>query len=155
MTSINQPQVLELNKIAKQMVAPGKGILAADESTGTIGKRFDKISLPNEEVNRQAYREMLFTTPDIGKYISGAIMYDETIRQSAKGGQSFVSILQKAGVLPGIKVDLGTESFKESPEEKIVEMQKRKKGLVKKVVSCDDEAIAKLTWEDVLELLQT
>jgi len=116
---LDQAKIQELNKVAKQMVAPGKGILAADESTGTIGKRFEKINLPNEEPNRQAYRKMLFTTPDIGKYISGVIMYDETIRQSAKDGKSFVSILQKAGVLPGIKVDLGTESFPGSLEEKI------------------------------------
>jgi fructose-bisphosphate aldolase class I len=119
MPSIDQTQIFELNKIAKLMVAPGKGILAADESTGTIEKRFAKINLPSTEESRRDYREMLFTTPNIGKYISGVIMYDETIRQSAKGGKSFVSILQAAGVLPGIKVDLGTESFKESPEEKL------------------------------------
>lgn len=116
---IEQKTLAELNKVAKQMVAPGKGILAADESTGTIGKRFDKIKVANEEPNRRAYREMLFTTPEIGKYISGVIMYDETIRQSAQDGRTFVSILQQTGVLPGIKVDLGTENFPESPEEKI------------------------------------
>ncbi len=116
---LDRAKIQELNKIAKAMVAPGKGILAADESTGTIGKRFEKIGLPNEEPYRRSYREMLFTTPDIGKYISSAIMYDETIRQVAKDGRSFISILQAAGVLPGIKVDLGTESFKESPEEKL------------------------------------
>jgi fructose-bisphosphate aldolase, class I len=116
---IDQKQMSELNKIAKQMVAAGKGILAADESTGTIGKRFEKINLPNEEVNRRAYREMLFTSPGLGKYISGVIMYDETIRQTAKDGRTFVSILEAAGVLPGIKVDMGTESFPGSPEEKI------------------------------------
>lgn len=116
---IDGTKISELNKIAKAMVAAGKGILAADESTGTIGKRFEKISLPNEEQNRLAYREMLFTTPDIGKYISGVIMYDETIRQRSSGGESFVSVLQKEGILAGIKVDLGTESFAESPEEKV------------------------------------
>jgi fructose-bisphosphate aldolase class I len=137
---IDQSKIAELNKIAKQMVAPGKGILAADESTGTIGKRFEKISLPNEEANRQAYREILFTAPDIGKYISGVILYDETLRQRARpssgltatfpqggkeirnnasDGRTFVSILEAAGVLPGIKVDLGTENFGESPDEKI------------------------------------
>lgn len=109
----------ELHKIALQMVAPGKGILAADESTGTIGKRFDKISVANEEANRRAWRELLFTAPDIGKYISGVIMFDETIRQSSAGGKSFVSILQNAGVLPGIKVDLGTYADPSSPNEKL------------------------------------
>lgn len=116
---LDQSKISELNKIAKQMVAPGKGILAADESTGTIGKRFEKINVQNEEVNRQAYREMLFTTSGIGKYISGVILFDETIRQSTKDGRTFVSILEAEGVLPGIKVDLGTENFPESPEEKL------------------------------------
>lgn len=109
----------ELNKIAEQMVAPRKGILAADESTPTIGKRFDKINIENTEANRQAYRQLLFTTPDIGKYISGVIMYDETIRQSTEDGKSFVSVLQNAGVLPGIKVDQGTAPDENSPNEKI------------------------------------
>lgn len=116
---INQSQITELNKIAKQMVAPGKGILAADESFPTIEKRFKKINIESTEENRAAYREMLFTAPGIGDYISGVILFDETIRQSAKGGRTFVSILEQAGVLPGIKVDLGTESFSESPEEKL------------------------------------
>ncbi len=99
---IDQAQISELNKIAKQMVMPGKGILAADESTGTIGKRFEKISLPNEEANRQAYREMLFTTPDIGKYISGVIMFDETIRQSARpsSGRRTLSASDALGISP-------------------------------------------------------
>lgn len=109
----------ELNKIATKMVAPGKGLLAADESTGTIGKRFDAINLENTEENRRAYRELLFTTPDIGKYISGVIMYDETLRQSTEDGRSFISVLEEAGVIPGIKVDEGTEAQESSPEEKI------------------------------------
>ncbi len=116
---LDQSKITELNKIAKQMVQAGKGILAADESTGTIGKKFEKIGLPNEETNRQAYREMLFTSPGIGEYISGVIMYDETIRQSSRDGTSFVSVLQNAGVFPGIKVDMGTTADPSSPNEKI------------------------------------
>jgi fructose-bisphosphate aldolase, class I len=108
-----------LKFIAQKMVAPGKGILAADESTGTIEKRLAKINLPSTEGNRRAYRELLFTTPGIGEYISGVIMFDETIRQSASGGESFVSVLEKAGILPGIKVDAGTENMPGSPDEKI------------------------------------
>lgn len=111
--------ITELNKIAKAMVELGKGILAADESTGTIEKRFNKINLPSTEENRRSYRELLFTASDIGKYISGVIMFDETIRQSAADGRTFVSILQNAGVLPGIKVDQGTTADPSSPEEKL------------------------------------
>lgn len=116
---IDQAKIQELNKIAKQMVAPGKGILAADESTGTIEKRFAKINVSNNEENRQAYREMLFTTPGIGDYISGVIMYDETVRQLVADGRTFVSVLQSAGILPGIKVDQGTTTFETSPDEKV------------------------------------
>jgi len=109
----------ELKSIAKQMVAPGKGILAADESTGTIGKRFDKISVENTEPNRRAWRELLFTSENIGDYISGVILFDETLRQSTEDGRSFVSVLNEAGVLPGIKVDQGTAADPSSPNEKV------------------------------------
>jgi len=107
----------ELNKIAKQMVAEKKGILAADESTPTIGKRLAKINIENTEDNRKAYRELLFTAPNIGEYISGVILYDETIRQRASDGHTFVTVLEKQGVLPGIKVDEGTEAVADSPDE--------------------------------------
>ena len=110
----------ELNQIAKQMTAPGKGILAADESTPTIGKRLAKISVENTEENRRAYRELLFRVPQIGDYISGVIMYDETIRQRANDGHTFVTVLEKQGVLPGIKVDEGTEPIANLPNEVIV-----------------------------------
>ena len=96
-----------LNNIARAMVAPGKGILAADESTGTIGKRFDSIKVENTEENRRAYRDMLFMTKGIGDSISGVILYDETLRQKSADGMSFVDLLNKNGVLPGIKVDAG------------------------------------------------
>src|SRR3954463_5392396 len=111
----------DLVKIAQAMVAPGKGILAADESTGTIEKRFDSIKVENVQENRRAYRDMLFTTKDLGKYISGVILFDETIRQKAADGTSFVELLQKNGILPGIKVDAGAKPLPFCPGETITE----------------------------------
>jgi len=108
-----------LNQVALQMVVPGKGILAADESTSTAGKRFEKIGIENTEENRRAYREMLFTAPNIGEYISGVIMYDETFRQSTRNGVPFVKLLQDEGVLPGIKVDESTYEMPSSPKERL------------------------------------
>ena len=96
-----------LNETARALVAPGKGILAADESSGTIKKRFDSISLESTEQNRRAYRELLFTTDGAEQYISGVILYDETIRQSTKDGVPFPQELARRGVIPGIKVDVG------------------------------------------------
>ena len=113
---LNQSRIFELNKIAKQMVADGKGILAADESMNTVGKRFASINLENSEPNRQAFRNMLLTAPEEGKYISGVILFDETIRQNALNGESFVSVLQEEGILPGIKVDQGLADFGTSGE---------------------------------------
>ena len=99
----------ELHSIALKMVAPGKGLLAADESGGTIGKRFDVISTANTEENRRDYREFMFrTNPTMKNNISGVILYDETIRQKAKDGSTLVSIIEAAGAIPGIKVDAGT-----------------------------------------------
>ena len=100
----------ELNKIAIKMVAPGKGILAADESTGTIQKRFDKIGVTNTEDNRRDYRELLFRTEKtMREHISGVILYDETIRQKAKDGTPLVKLVEAAGSVPGIKVDQGAK----------------------------------------------
>ena len=100
----------ELNKVAEAMVAPGRGILAADESTGTIKKRFDLLGVESTSDSRRDYREMLFRSTDaMSKYISGVILYDETIRQNAKDGTPLVKIIEKAGTLPGIKVDKGTK----------------------------------------------
>lgn len=107
-----------LQTVAKQLVAHSKGILAADESTGTIGKRFEKIGVENTEDNRRAYRDLLFTATGFSRYISGVILYDETIRQFSLSGAPFVKILNDEGVIPGIKVDLGTVAFKNSPVEK-------------------------------------
>jgi fructose-bisphosphate aldolase, class I len=95
----------DLDVIARKMVAPGKGILAADESTGTIGKRLASIDVENTEDNRRAYRELLFSTEGAGAYISGAILFDETLRQSAADGTPFTKLMEAHGTLPGIKVD--------------------------------------------------
>ena len=112
----------ELNKVASAVVAPGHGILAADESTGTIKKRFDAIGVESTPDNRRDYREMLFRSADgMGKYISGVILYDETIRQKAKDGTPLVSLIEKAGALPGIKVDKGTKPLPFCPGEVITE----------------------------------
>jgi fructose-bisphosphate aldolase class I len=106
---------------ARELVAPAKGILAADESTGTIAKRFDSIGVDNIEPNRRAYRQMLFTTPGLGDHISGVILYDETIRQSTDDGVSFVKVLESAGVIPGIKVDTGAKPLASFPGETVTE----------------------------------
>jgi fructose-bisphosphate aldolase, class I len=112
----------ELNKVATAMVAPGRGILAADESTGTIKKRFDAIGVESTADNRRDYREMLFrSTEAMSKYISGVILFDETIRQSAKDGTPLVKLIEKAGSLPGIKVDKGTKPLPFCPGEVITE----------------------------------
>jgi len=110
----------ELNKVACAMVAPGKGILAADESTGTIKRRFDAIGVDNTEDNRRDYRELLFrSTEAMSKYISGVILYDETIWQKAKDGTPLVEIIAKSGAIPGIKVDEGTKPLPQCPGELI------------------------------------
>src|SRR5499426_2725113 len=112
----------ELNKVAEAMVAPGRGILAADESSGTIKKRFDAIGAESTPDNRRDYRELLFrSTEAMSKCISGVILYDETIRQNAKDGTPLVKVIEKAGALPGIKVDKGTKPLPFSPGEVITE----------------------------------
>ena len=111
-----------LNDTALAMVAPGRGILAADESTGTIKKRFDKIGVENTEANRQAYRDMLFTTPDFEKHTSGVILFEETLFQKGLDGVPFAQSLAKKGVIPGIKVDAGAKPLTFGlPEETITE----------------------------------
>ena len=110
----------ELNKVAKAMVAPGKGILAADESSGTIKKRFDAIGVESTEDNRRDYRELLFRSADaMKKNISGVILYDETIWQNAKDGTPLVKLIEQAGSIPGIKVDEGTQALPGCPGELI------------------------------------
>jgi len=111
-----------LHSIAQAMAAPGKGILAADESSGTIKKRFDGINVASTEENRRDYREMLFRTDEAMKnYISGVILYDETIRQKAKDGTPLVDLIKKAGSIPGIKVDAGAKPMAGFPGEQITE----------------------------------
>src|SRR5881394_4343685 len=110
-----------LNQTARALVAPGKGILAADESSGTIKKRFDAIGCDSTEDRRRAYREMLFTTEGAAQYISGVILYDETIRQNASDGRPLPKILESQGVIPGIKVDKGTTPLAKSPDELITD----------------------------------
>jgi fructose-bisphosphate aldolase class I len=108
----------ELNRIALAMVTPGKGILAADESTGTIKKRFDAIKVESTEENRRDYREMLFrSTEAMSKYISGVILYDETIWQDARDGTPLIKLIEQSGAIPGIKVDEGTQALPACPGE--------------------------------------
>jgi fructose-bisphosphate aldolase class I len=112
----------ELNKVATAMVVPGRGILAADESSGTIKKRFDQIGVESTADSRRDYRELMFRANEaMSKYISGVILYDETIRQNAKDGTPLVKVIEKAGSLPGIKVDKGTQPLPNCPGEVITE----------------------------------
>lgn len=110
----NSPMNIE--EIAKKLVAPGKGILAADESSGTIAKRFEKAGIEDTEENRRLYRELFFTTEGAENFISGVILFDETIRQSTKEGIPFPKLLTSKGIAPGIKVDKGTEAFGDKGE---------------------------------------
>jgi len=110
-----------LQSTALALVAEGKGILAADESGGTIKKRFDSIQVESTEANRRDYRELLFTTPDVGDHISGVILFDETLRQDTAGGTRLVEVLQDAGIIPGIKVDTGAKPLAGHPEETVTE----------------------------------
>jgi len=111
----------DLEATAQALVAPGKGILAADESSPTIKKRFDTIAVESTEDNRRAYRELLFTTPGAGEYISGVILFDETIRQNAADGTPLVEILKRQGMIPGIKVDKGAKRLAGAPGETVTE----------------------------------
>ncbi|MEO7773944.1 MAG: class I fructose-bisphosphate aldolase [Steroidobacteraceae bacterium] len=111
----------ELERIAKAMVAKGKGILAADESGATIKKRFDKINLESTEEARRSYREMLFTAPKVSDYISGVILFDETLRQKTKAGVPFSEHLTQLGIVPGIKVDTGAKALAGFANETITE----------------------------------
>ena len=111
----------QLAETALAMVAAGKGIIAIDESTATIAKRFAGVGIENSEENRRAYREMLLTTPNLGNYISGAILFDETLRQSTKGGVPFAKFMADNGIIPGIKVDKGPQPLAGFPGEVVTE----------------------------------
>jgi fructose-bisphosphate aldolase, class I len=110
-----------LEGTARALVAPGKGILAADESHATIGRRFEPLGIANSEENRQRYRQMLLTTKGIGEFISGVILFDETIRQAADDGRPFVQVLADEGIIAGIKVDRGTKQLAGAPAEQVTE----------------------------------
>ena len=114
-------ELQDLESVARALVAPGKGILAADESTGTIEKRFTSIDVESTEETRRAYRNLLFTTEGAEEFISGVILYDETIRQSADDGTPFPELLASRGVIPGIKVDKGAKPLANAPGETITE----------------------------------
>src|SRR5262245_9980529 len=111
----------ELKAVAESTVADNKGILAADESTGTIKKRFDSIGVESTEASRQAYRNLLFTTPGVEDWIGGVILYDETIRQRADDGTPFAELLASRGIVPGIKVDTGAHDLAGFPDETVTE----------------------------------
>ncbi len=111
----------QLAETAQAMVAAGKGIIAIDESTNTIKKRFDSVGVENTEEHRRAYRQMLLTTPNLGEHISGAILYDETLRQKTADGVPFSMVMAKAGIIPGIKVDKGPVALAGYPGEVVTE----------------------------------
>src|SRR5919199_719214 len=113
--------VRKLQETARELVAPGKGILAADESFGTIGKRFEAVGIESSEESRRQYREMLFTTEGIGEFLSGVILFDETLRQEASDGTPLPRVLENQGVIPGIKVDKSTVNMPLSPDEKFTQ----------------------------------
>ncbi|MEN3313491.1 MAG: fructose-bisphosphate aldolase, class, partial [Actinomycetota bacterium] len=113
--------VQELERTAEQIVADGKGILAADESNGTIKKRFDSIGTESTEETRRAYRELLFTTEGAEEFIGGVILYDETIRQKASDGTPFPQLLESKGIVPGIKVDTGAKPLALADGETVTE----------------------------------
>jgi fructose-bisphosphate aldolase class I len=111
----------DLEEIALALVAAGKGILAADETVPTLTRRFDALGIKSTEESRRAYREMLFASPGAATFVSGAIMYDETVRQKSSGGMPLARALEREGILPGIKVDLGAKPLAGSPDERVTE----------------------------------
>jgi fructose-bisphosphate aldolase, class I len=111
----------ELMATATAMVAPGKGLLAMDESNSTCARRFEQLGIPVTIERRRTYRELIITTPQLGDFISGAILYDETIRQTSQAGEPLIELLQAAGIIPGIKVDLGAKDLAACPHEQVTE----------------------------------
>ncbi len=140
--------VQELNETARALVAEGKGILAADESDGTIKKRFDSIGVESTEENRRAYRQMLFTA-GAGDHISGVILFDETIRQSGDDGTPFPEVLRREGIIPGIKVDKGAKPLAGSPDEKVTEGLD---GLRDRLVEYRELGARFTKWRAVIEI---
>lgn len=111
----------ELQRTARSMVAEGKGLLAMDESTGTCNQRFEKLGIPTTEESRRAYRELILTTPSLSDFISGAILFDETIHQTTSSGIPFIQVMKDAGMIPGIKLDKGAKPLAGHPEERVTE----------------------------------
>ncbi|MGH2785481.1 MAG: class I fructose-bisphosphate aldolase [Actinomycetota bacterium] len=140
----------ELEKVARALVAPGKGILAADESTGSIQKRLESIGLESTEENRRAYRDLLFTTEGVGEFISGVIMFDETIRQKTTDGTPFPKILESNGIIPGIKVDTGGHALAFSPEETVTEGLD---GLRKRLIEYRELGAKFTKWRAIIDIV--
>lgn len=141
----------DIYEIANQLVSGNKGILAADESFGTIEKRFETIGIENTEENRRIYRELLFTTPGIEEFISGVILFDETIRQHSGDGRSFVQVLVDKGIIPGIKVDLGKVALAGFPDEEVTEGID---GLRERLASYRDLGAKFTKWRGVFKIGQ-
>lgn len=118
---MNNNHTQELQETARSMVAKGKGLLAMDESTGTCNKRFEQVGIPTTEENRRAYRELILTTPNLSEFISGAILYDETIHQSTASGVPFLQVMKDVGIIPGIKLDKGAKPLAGHPKERVTE----------------------------------
>src|ERR1044071_5334060 len=141
--------VSALNQVARAIASPGKGILAADESSGTIKKRFDSINCESTEDRRRAYREMLFTTAGAEGYISGVILFDETIRQQGSDGRPLVKVLDEAGIIPGIKVDKGTTPLAFAPGELVTDGLD---GLRARLVEYRDLGAKFAKWRAVIDI---
>jgi fructose-bisphosphate aldolase, class I len=142
---------VELMRVAQATVAPGKGVLAADESSGTVKKRFDAIGVECTEENRRDYRELLFRSSGLAENISGVILFDETIRQSAKDGTPLTKVIEKAGVLPGIKVDKGVHPLPFHPGEVVTEGLD---GLRKRLIEYRDLGAKFAKWRAVIDIGQ-
>jgi fructose-bisphosphate aldolase class I len=138
-----------LNKVAEAMVAPGKGILAADESTGTMKKRMDAIGVENSEDNRRDYRELMFRAKEAMSYVSGVILYDETIWQNAKDGTPLVKIIEAAGSIPGIKVDEGTRELSGAKTGELI--TKGLDGLDKRLPKYYEQGARFAKWRAVID----
>ncbi len=143
------PDVEKLKSTARALVAPGKGILAADESANTIEKRFAKFNIANTEDNRRAYREMFFRTPGIGDYITGVILFDETFRQNAQDGTPFLKVLKDVGIMPGIKVDQGTIDM---PGSLIEKLTKGREGLALRLKEYAQMGAVFAKWRAVITI---
>jgi fructose-bisphosphate aldolase, class I len=142
----------DLKNITEQLVASGKGILAADETVPTLTKRFDTLGIQSTEESRRTYREMLFTAEGLEKYISGAIMYDETIRQRSSGGTPLAQVLASRGIVPGIKVDTGAKPLAGSPVETVTEGLD---GLRERLAAYRDMGAGFAKWRAVFRIADT